>query len=206
MLGTMAAAAPRYTAKELSPETWPDFEKLFAKHGGVQGGCWCTFYHRSHPIPSQGLTKEERTAKNRRNKKTLVDRGHSHGILIYDGNRPVGWCQYGLKEELPRIDAGRNYRKLALRDDGGRLWRITCFFVDTEYRRKGVARVALRAALSSIRKKGGGIVEAYPATSRRAVGIWFGTVGMFEREQFKMVSALGRNSVVMRRSIRESGQ
>lgn len=159
------------------------------------------FYHRSHPISNQDLAREERSAKNRRDKKTLVDEERSHGILVYAGGQPVGWCQYGLREELPRIDAGRNYRKLALRDDAEKLWRITCFFVDADFRRKGVARVALTAALSSIKEKGGGIVEAYPATSMRAVGTWFGTVGMFEREEFRTVSTLGRSHVVVRRRI-----
>ncbi len=159
------------------------------------------YYHRPLPIAGEGLTREERTARNRRDKESLVRQGRSHGILVYAGDQPVGWCQYGPKDELPRIDAGRNYRKLGLQDDGGTLWRITCFFVDNDFRRKGVARVALNAALASIKKKGGGIVEAYPAATEKAVEIWFGTVGMFERERFKRVATLGRSHFVMRRTI-----
>jgi hypothetical protein len=41
-------------------------------------------------------------------------------------------------------------------------YRITCFFVDRRYRRKGVAAVALRGALDLIAQSGGGVVEAYP--------------------------------------------
>src|SRR6266566_442157 len=38
---------PRYTARELSPTTWPDFERLFSKQGGVlrtslTRSCWLT--------------------------------------------------------------------------------------------------------------------------------------------------------------------
>ena len=53
------------TAKPLSPETWPDFEALFEKHRGVQGGCWCVYYlcksmefNRLGPEGRHGLHKE----------------------------------------------------------------------------------------------------------------------------------------------------
>jgi len=189
-----------HTTKELSPETWPDFEKLFAKHGGVQAGCWCMFYHRPRPLPPEFRGKE-RAAQNRRDKEAFVQQGRSHGILVYAGEQPVGSCQFGPRDELPRIDAGRIYRKLDLPVDAGKLWRITCFFVDRDYRHKGVAKVALLAALDAIRERGGGVVEAYPATSRKAVGIWFGTVDLFERERFRTLCAFGNSNVLMRRTI-----
>ncbi len=195
----MASEISTYTTKELSPMTWPDFEKLFAKHGGVQAGCWCMFYHRPRPLRPEFKGKT-RAAQNRKDKKAFVEQGRSHGILVYAGNQPVGWCQFGLRADLPRIDAGRIYRTLNLRNAAGKLWRITCFFVDRDHRHKGVARVALRATLASIKERGGGLVEAYPATSKKAVGIWFGTVGMFENEGFRKVSGLGRSNVVVRKS------
>ncbi len=184
-----------YTTKELTPARWADFEKLFAKHGGVQAGCWCMFYHRPRPI-----AEEERGTRNRRDKRALVSQRRSHGILVYAGKQAVGWCQFGPQEELPRIDVGRNYRKLAL-PRAPRLWRITCFFVDRDHRRKGVAQVALRAGLEAIQKRGGGVVEAYPATNPRAVATWFGSTEMFERERFRRVAVLGKSNVLMRREV-----
>ena len=141
---------------------------------------------------------------NRKEKKTLVTKGRSHGILVYAGDQAVGWCQYGPKEELPRIDSGRNYSKLDLSGDQGRkLWRLTCFFVDRDFRKKGVAGVALRAALDSIREQGGGIVEAYPPTSKEGGtwSLWFGTVAMFEREGFKAHANLGEKHLLMRKTL-----
>ena len=130
--------------------------------------------------------------------------GRSHGILVYAGDQAVGWCQYGSREELPRIDSGRNYSKLDLSNDEGRkLWRLTCFFVDRDYRKKGVAGIALRAALDSIHHQGGGIVEAYPPTSKEggSWALWFGTVAMFEREGFKVHSKLGEKHLLMRKIV-----
>jgi GNAT superfamily N-acetyltransferase len=185
-----------FTTKELTYRTWPDFERLFAKHNGVQAGCWCMFYHRDQPVPG-----EDRERRNRKDKRDLVRRGRSHGILVYAGRQAVGWCQYGPKDELPRVDRGRNYQKLGLRPPGARLWRITCFFIDRDFRHRGVAGVALAAALRAIRKRGGGVVEAYPATNPKAVATWFGSVRMFRRVRFRQVARLGASNVVMRRRV-----
>jgi hypothetical protein len=42
--------------------------------------------------------------KNRREKRELVEKRGSHGILVYADGEHIGWCQYGPKDELPRID------------------------------------------------------------------------------------------------------
>jgi GNAT superfamily N-acetyltransferase len=189
-----------FIVKELSLSTWPAFEDLAVK----QGGCWCMFYQRPKPIGKESST-EERKEVNRKDKETLVREGRSHAILVYDGKRPIGWCQYGRRDELPRIDAGRGYRKAAPPIGAEKIWRITCFFVDKDYRGQGVSKMALHAALESIRKQGGGIVEAYPIVSKKMAAVpewrWFGTPNMFRRERFKPVAPLGTSGLLMRRKI-----
>lgn len=81
------------------------------------------------------------------------------------------------------------------------MWRITCFAVDSKHRRRGVASVALKAALEAIRKEGGGLVEAYPIIRWGAYQEYHGTVSTFERQGFKIVAPLGKSNVVMRRTI-----
>jgi GNAT superfamily N-acetyltransferase len=128
--------------------------------------------------------------------------------LVYAEDEPIGWCQYGPREELPLIDESRHYRELGL-DDSTKHWRITCFVVDKRYRRRGVASVALKAALHAIRKKGGGMVEAYPINQWR-IGTFgnqstSGTATMFEKVGFKSVAPFGktihRTSVLMRANL-----
>jgi GNAT superfamily N-acetyltransferase len=189
-----------YTVRELDPRTLADFERLAQK----QGSCWCMHYQRPKPV-GRGSTAEERRAINRRDKARLVRQGQSHAILVYEGEAPIGWCQYGPREELPRIDAGRGYQKVGPPAEGRRLWRITCFFVDRAYRGRGVAKFALKAALASIRKQGGGIVEAYPVVSEKMAAVpewrWFGTPGMFRKEGFRVVAKLGTSGVLMRKTV-----
>ena len=163
------------------------------------------FYQRATPA-GRGLSSEERKRKNRGDKKALVRRGRSHAILVYDGQTPVGWCQYGRQDELPRIDARRTYRKAAPAVRVANLWRITCFFVDRDHRGRGVAKIALHAALESIKKQGGGIVEAFPVVSEKMTAVpewsWFGTSGVFRREGFAPVGPLGTSGLLMRKTVR----
>lgn len=190
-----------FTTQELSLSTFPDFESLAVK----EGSCWCMFYQRPKPI-GRGMSMSELARINRKDKKTLVRKGRSHAIIVYQGEIPVGWCQYGTDEELPRIDSGRSYKKMGKPAGAEKLWRITCFFVDRKFRGKGVAKVALKAALRSIRSQGGGIVEAYPIVSKKMAAVpewrWFGTPPMFEREHFTTVARLGTSGVLMRRVVR----
>src|SRR2546425_11924690 len=199
-----------YSTKELSKRTWPDFEKLFLKQGVVGGGWWCwCMYHQRPRFSSEfrePRTRVERAVRYRREKRELVEKGCAHGILVYAKREPVGWCQYGPREELPRVDHTQKYRGLVPEDGKERLYRITCFVVDKQHRRRGVASVALKAALKAIRKRGGGLVEAYPVskTEQGSNYMYCGTGGMFEKVGFKMSAPLatGRTATaVMRRTI-----
>ena len=115
-----------------------------------------------------------------------------------------------LREELPRIDNSRKYRALSPKHARGKFWRITCFAVLKKYRKRGVASAALRAALEAIRKKGGGLVEAYPIDRwlTRAFGneSTNGTASMFRKVGFKTVASFGAtrfsSHLLMRKTVR----
>jgi GNAT superfamily N-acetyltransferase len=193
-----------FKTKELSPATWPDFEALFARGNGWDF-CWCMHHHRCRPLPAnEKLGRAGRSRANYPDKKKLVAEGRSHGILVYFDGEPVGWCQYGLREELPRIDDDPNYRGLAPQSSD-RLWRIPCFVVDKRFRRQGIGSVALKAALASIKAQGGGLVEGYPVADWQGASFGnvstHGTVSMFQKHGFKIIAPFGRRNMLMRRKI-----
>ncbi len=199
----MTTKVASYSTKELSTETLPDFEKFFETHPAPGAyGCWCMYNHRTGPLTERErqASRVQNAARNRQEKRKLVEKGCSHGILVYAQGEPVGWCQYGSKEELSRIDNNPKYRQVALEGDDS-LWRITCFVVDKKHRRRGVASIALRAALEAIKKRGGGLVEAYPITRWGAYADYRGTVTMFQREGFERIAPFGKDNVVMRRRV-----
>lgn len=196
--------AGEYSIRYLDQSTWPDFASLVEKHNGIWGGCWCMGFHLNTQRELTSTSPEE----NRSKKLKLVDKGRAHAAMVFSGTSCVGWCQFGVTEELPRIDFRKGYTtEIYGRPD----WRITCFFVDRNYRRKGVAGRALRGAIDEIARLGGGIVEAYPydAEKRPHSGSfnWGGTISMFEREGFRKSRKLARSQWIMTKLVNpHSGQ
>jgi GNAT superfamily N-acetyltransferase len=185
-----------YPVKPLGPDTWDAFAGLAERHNGVWNGCWCTWFH------PECAERGQSAAGNRAIKKRLVDEGVAHAALVFDGDEAVAWCEYGTPAELPRIYHRKQYEaELDVLPD----YRLTCFFVDRRYRRKGVARAALDGALELIAQAGGGVVEGYPHDigdkKMSASFLYNGTRRMFEEAGFSYIRPKGQSNCVMRRTI-----
>ena len=151
-----------FTTKELSKKTWPDYQRFFSQGNGWDH-CGCTAYHGIR-APREVRKWADKRDFNLKVKCDLVEQRRAHGILVYADGEPVGWCQFGPKEELPIVD-NRRTAKLFPDEAREQVWRITCFCTHKQYRQQGVAELALRAALNAIRKQGGGLVEAFPVVT-----------------------------------------
>jgi ribosomal protein S18 acetylase RimI-like enzyme len=198
----MGSDSAQYTTKELTEATLPDFERFLGTRPAPGAfTCWCMYHHmpRDELPTSRHRSRSELVAWNKRKKRELVADGRSHGILVYSGGDPVGWCQYGHWDELPRFYSVS--RRAGKTGKAEKLWRITCFTVDRKHRGRGVAKIALRAAMDSISRKGGGLVEAYPIARWGAYREYLGTLSMFRKEGFKVVAPFGANNVVVRKIV-----
>jgi hypothetical protein len=144
------------------------------------------FYHRP------GRFEASEYDAHRKAKRGLVAEGHAHGTIVYCGDEPVGWCQFGPKEELPRIDAKKGYVPTA--DDP---WRITCLFISRGHRHAGFAQLAVAESVRAMKKLGARTIEAYPVEgTKSATLLWSGTPALFEGAGFSRVAPLGKNSWV----------
>ncbi|HWG74973.1 MAG TPA: GNAT family N-acetyltransferase [Acidimicrobiales bacterium] len=193
-MGKGEDSSSEFRVVALDESTWEAFADLVERHNGVWGGCWCMAFH---PEMSKTSAEDNRLAKRRR-----VAEGTARASLVLTGGRCVGWCQFGSPDELPRIKNRRAYEDGLVRLP---VWRITCFFVDRGYRRRGVTGRALDGALAQIADLGGGIVESYPEdTSDRSVSGSFlhnGTVRLFERHGFNRTRRIGKHRWVVTASI-----
>ena len=148
-----------YEIRALDASTWDAYARLLDKHKGCGfGGCWCTWFHSREGRP-EGL-------KGRPWKERLVREGNAHAALVFDGDAAVAWCQYGSPDELPNIHHRKEYE--ATRTDELPDYRITCIFVDRDYRRKGVAAMALRGAVDLIAQGAAAWWRAIRTICRRA--------------------------------------
>jgi ribosomal protein S18 acetylase RimI-like enzyme len=189
--------ADDFTVRALTPETWDAFAALVEKHNGIFGGCWCIWFHPDGPERGQGYEG------NRRLKRTYVEQGRAHAALVFDGDQAVAWCQYGTPEELPNMKHRKDYESAG---DPPPDYRLTCIFIDRDYRRKGLTWIALNGALDLIAQAGGGVVEGYPQdlSDGRRVGnsfLYNSTRALYERAGFSYVRPKGKNHTVMRRTV-----
>jgi len=184
----------QFSVRELGSETWPDFVRVVEKHNGIWGGCWCVAYHLKRS------EEKEWSGKHRELKEKLVRENRTHSALVYTGSDIVGWCQFGPPTEVPARMSGFNRLGEAQPD-----WRITCFFVDRDHRKEGVAKAALTDALRLIATKGGGVVDGYPIDTRgkpySSSFLWGGTESMFTEFGFHKLGALGSSKWVMRKKV-----
>jgi len=180
----------------LDERTWPAFAKLVEANGGVFGGCWCIGFHLD-PKGPKGQCKPYRDTKEQ-----LVREGRAQAALVFEGEDALGWCQFGRTPELPNIKNRKNYEAgLDQLPD----WRLPCFFVGKGNRKRGVAKLALHAALEEIARLGGGVVEAYPfdtdAVPTSSSFLHAGTLRMFLNEGFEQVRLIGKSQWVVRKKI-----
>ena len=115
----------------------------------------------------------------------------------------MAWCQYGSPEELPRIYHRKEWEAGLTGEPPA--YRITCIFVDKNYRRKGVASVAVSGALELIAKAGGGVVEGYPHDLQgekiRSQFLYSATRSLFEEAGFSYERPKGKKNCVMRTAV-----
>ena len=171
--------------------------RMAERHNGVWGGCWCTYFHR-HPD-----SDEERRALGHRDfKRRLVEAGRAHAALAFDGDVAVAWAQFGTVPELWNIHHRKEWEKGVARMPD---YRITCLFVDSGYRRAGMAAVAVQGALALIAAAGGGLVEAYPhdlpeGKKTSASFLYNATRTMYQRLGFSYEHSKGKGNCVMAQS------
>ena len=183
---------PSWEFQALTPKRWADFEDLFGPHGAT-GGCWCMWWR---------LTQKEFDAqkgeRNRRAMKAIVDSGRVPGILAYHEGRAVGWCSVAPREEFPRLERSRLLKPV----DGQRVWSVVCFFVAKEYRRRGVAKRLLKAAVEHVRAHGGSILEGYAVEPKAGkmpdLFAYHGPASLYKSVGFKEVARRSEIRPIMR--------
>ena len=178
--------------RPLTPETWPDLERLFGEKGAC-GGCWCMWWRLTH-----SEFELQKGDGNHRALERLVGDGVVPGLLAYAGSQPVGWCAVGPRGGFRRLQRSRI---LAPVDDQP-VWSVVCFFVARSHRDRGVSRQLLAGAKRWLEEQGGGILEGYPVepkTDRSPPLFAFtGVARAFEREGFTECARRSPTRPIMR--------
>jgi 2-polyprenyl-6-methoxyphenol hydroxylase-like FAD-dependent oxidoreductase len=86
--------APTYSVRPLDESTWPAFAALVERNNGIFGGCWCMGFH------PEGVGKDTTAELNRDRKLARVRAGTAHAALVFDGDDCLGWCQFGMYNQV----------------------------------------------------------------------------------------------------------
>lgn len=179
----------------LTPERWDDLERLFGPERGAVAGCWCMWFK---------LTRKEWEGLGRAGRKDAfraeVASGPPPGILAYAGEAPVGWCAVAPRGTYPAIERSRVTRPV----DERPAFAITCFYLAPRWRRRGLMRPLIEAALAFAKGQGAALVEAYPLDppeGERPTGAFKGIAGPFRDLGFVEVARRSPGRPILRRDL-----
>jgi GNAT superfamily N-acetyltransferase len=182
--------------------SWEDLQAVFGPRGPA-ARCQCQRYKLRPREAFRNFPAEERAARLR----AQTDSGHpdaeaTAGLVAYLDDEPVGWCAVEPRtayEGLLRNNRvpweGRAEDKA---DDS--VWAVTCVFTRAGFRKRGVSRALVSAAVGFARERGARAIEGYPMTTKDVIveELNVGTEGTFAGAGFAEVTRPTKRRIVMR--------
>ena len=166
-------------------EHWTDIEDFFAGQA-----CWCQYWRMSageYGRYAKGPAWMRQVQLRRERLHHQVGDSPPPGMLAYLGQQMVGWCGFGPRQNMQRLERSRTIPKI----DDRPVWSIVCFFIRPGFRRRRIASRLLQEVVKYAQHSGVAGLEAYPVDHQgkriNANSAYVGTVSMFEAEGFRKV-------------------
>ena len=180
----------------LTYERWKDVETLFGEKGAC-AGCWCMYWRQTSKEFNQKKGEGNRVALKR-----LVKGKTQTGIIAYDNKTPVGWVAFAPREEYKRLETSRVLKVV----DDKPVWSVVCFFINKNYRRKGLTVELLKEAGKHAKKNGARIIEGYPVDPKTKdyapVFAYTGLASAFKKAGFTEVTRRSETRPIMRKILK----
>jgi GNAT superfamily N-acetyltransferase len=182
------------TIRPVTPDLWPALQDLFGKPG-ASNGCWCMYWRigaRYHQRPRE---------LNKAALRDIVNAGPPPGLLAFDGDTAVGWCQLTPRDALPWLET--RFKPV----DDVPVWVISCFYVRRGYRRRGVTAALIEAAIEAAKRAKAPALEAYPVDTEvqgHTSNDYSGRASTFARAGFRTVVRRKPDRPIMRLELRSA--
>jgi len=198
-----ASTTEAISVEPANKASWDDLQTVFGDRG-EPSRCQCQWFKILHAqwrsVPVDELSERLREQTGCGNPAAPT----TSGLVAYLDGEPAGWCAVEPRTAYPRLLSARvpwTGRSEDKADDG--VWAVTCFVTRTGFRRRGVSRTLVRAAVDFARERGARAIEGYPMVTRpgEKLGwgeLYVGSRGIFADAGFTEVSRPTDRRVVMR--------
>ncbi|MCA1489853.1 GNAT family N-acetyltransferase [Ensifer sp. NBAIM29] len=192
-------------ALQFAPATadrWPDFERLFGPQGAFCG-CWCVALRLPHAVRMRMSAGERKDAMRRR-----IEARPPPGLLGYHVGEPVAWVQVGPRSDVPQFNSPRTVSRplQASEAQDESVWALSCFFLSSPLRGKGLSHRMLTAAIAHARAAGARYLDACPidhAKQSKSVALCIGSTTIFDAAGFEIVARRKDGRPLMRLESRQ---
>ncbi len=171
--------------RRLTVETLEDFLDYFDHRAFLNDqnweGCYCQFYLN---------TGTEENSDNRELACQRVETGKMDGYLAYLDDKVVAWCAAANSLLFPTLP-----------DADDQLARILCFNVDPDFRGQAIAGKMLDLVIEDLKHRGFDAIEAGPNSEGYGDKSYRGSLSMFLKRGFEVVTELGDGFVLVRRDL-----
>jgi GNAT superfamily N-acetyltransferase len=188
-------ALGRVEVHPLTPERRDDFLRFFDTEAfadnPVWANCYCMYFFAAGGYDTWDTRS---AADNRAEAAERASCGRLQGYLAYVDGEPAGWINAGPRTAFARIMEDDAYRV----DDAGQVGALVCFMVAPPYRKHGLSRRLLDAALDGFRRQGLSIAEAYPTTGdpEHDADAFHGPPSLLREAGFEPIRELERQTIV----------
>ena len=167
------------------------FDHIIFDENPDRAKCYCYDYHFLGDVET--CTREaSRSAVTE-----LVDAHKLTGYLVFDQDKPIGWCNANNRSNYQRLL--RDYDYVDNPDD--KVCSIVCFLIHQDYRRQGIAQNILETIIADYSNTDYDYLEAYPKKEASSCeGNFKGPLKLYQRNGFEIHKEYD-NYYVMRRKV-----
>jgi ribosomal protein S18 acetylase RimI-like enzyme len=139
--------------------------------------CYCYDYHFTGDVESCTREMSRSAVIN------LINEDNLTGYLVFDNDKPVGWCNANNRYNYQRLL--KDYDYIDNPDD--KVCSIVCFLIHPDYRRQGIAQQILGKIIEDYSSKDYDYFEAYPKKAEFSCeGNFKGPLELFKKFDFKI--------------------
>lgn len=184
--------------------SWADVEAVFGTRGDPSR-CYCQRYKMASGESWASVGPEELAFRLRAQADCgRPEAGSTAGLVAFVDGEPAGWCAVEPRPSYPRLLLKARVPWEGRTEDkrDASVWAVTCLVTRVGFRRRGVSRALVRAAVEFARGRGARALEGYPiADEGRGLlpgELHVGLRSAFEAAGFAEVSRPSLRRAVMR--------